>query len=92
MTACSQTTYKRDGNTFSKETTTKSEVKSEKTIYLWTDSRGNEYPIYITENGSTYINRISKKTGNPYRQYLPKEVSIQICKELNREYKGTTKQ
>ena len=89
MTACSQT-YKRDGNTFSK-TKTENSVTSERTDYVWKDCRGVEHSIYITENGSCYINRISEKTGNPYKQYLPKEISIQICKELGREYKGKTK-
>lgn len=90
MTADAQTTYKQEGNTFSSVKTT-NVVKSDKTPYTWKDSKGKEYPIYITSNGSCYIIRTSNKTGKEYRQYLPVEVSEQICKQLNREYKGKTK-
>lgn len=41
------------------------------------------YPIYKTKNGKFYIWKTSKKTGNKYRQYLPKEIQEQINKEQN---------
>ena len=86
MTACSQSTYKQEGNTFSKVETIKV-VETEKTPYTWKDSKGKEYPIYISQSGSCYIIRTSAKTGKEYRQYLPVDVSTKICENLNREYK-----
>lgn len=81
--------YSRQNKTFS--ATKVSDNKPEQTDYKWEDSKGNEYPIYITSNGACYIIRISKKTNKEYKQYLPKEVSIEICRELHREYKSKNK-
>ena len=53
------------------------------TPYTWKDSKGNEYPIYISASGSCYVIKTSKKTGKEYKNYLSKEVSAEICKELN---------
>lgn len=81
----------RSGNTFIQttgKTTTIAKSKVTKTKFTWQDSKGNTYPIYISENGSCFIYRISKKTGKEYRQYLGKEISMQICKELGLTYKG----
>lgn len=58
------------------------------TDYTWKDSKGNVYPIYISSSGSCYIIKTSSKTGKEYKQYMKKEISIQICKELNVEYKN----
>lgn len=87
----SQTTNNvvREGNTFSKNIT-KSNSTPEKTIYSWKDSKGNSYPIYISDSGSCFVIRISSKTGKEYRQYMTSEVSETICKELNRTYKPKT--
>ena len=76
----------KEGKTFSVVTSSK---KSEpiKTEYTWKDSKGVEYPIYISKSGACFVLRISKKTGKEYRQYLPKEVSAQIASELGIEYK-----
>ena len=90
MTSDAQT-YKQEGNTFSSVKVTKSTVISDKTPYTWKDSKDKEYPIYISQSGSCYIIRTSNKTGKEYRQYLPVEVSEQICKQLNREYKVKNK-
>lgn len=80
----------KSGNTFiqtsSKTTITKKQVT--KTKYTWQDSKGNTYPIYISESGSCFIYKVSKKTGKEYKQYLGKEVSMQICKELGITYKS----
>ena len=80
----------KSGNTFiqttSKITIAKSKVT--KTKFTWQDSKGNTYPIYISESGSCFVYRISKKTGKEYKQYLGKEISMQICKELGLTYKG----
>lgn len=80
----------RSGKTFTQVTTSK---KSEpiKTDYTWKDSKGIEYPIYISKSGACFIIRISKKTGKEYKYYLPKEVSAQIANELGIEYKPKKK-
>lgn len=67
-----------------------STIKSEKTIKKdtitpyntgWTF---NGQPVYISKGGkgSAYIEKISKKTGKPYKQYLGKELTTkykQLC-------------
>lgn len=78
----------REGNTFS-VVTTKKQATETKTQYEWQDSKGNKYPIYVGKTGACYVKRISKKTGNEYKQYLGAEISAQVCKELGREYKPT---
>lgn len=76
--------YSRNGNTFS--SITKSKQSPELTPYTWKDSKGDEYPIYISSKGSCFI---IKENGN--KQYMKKEISMQICKEMNREYKSKKK-
>lgn len=62
--------YERKGNNFSliKKESTKS--KATETIYTFTDSKGNVYPIYKTEKGKYFIWKVSQKTGNKYKYYL----------------------
>ena len=43
------------------------------------------YPIFINPRGDCYIIRTSKN-GIQYMQFLPKELCLQICAELNIEY------
>lgn len=76
--------YSRNGNTFSSNT--KSKQAPELTPYIWKDSKGNEYPIYISSKGSCFIIR-----KNSNKQYMKKEISMQICKEMNKEYKSKFK-
>lgn len=76
--------YSRNGNTFS--SIAKSKQSPELTPYTWKDSKGNEYPIYISASGSCFV---IKENGN--KQYMKKEISMQICKEMNREYKSKKK-
>lgn len=76
--------YSRNGNTFSSNT--KSKQVPELTLYTWKDSKGISYPIYISSKGSCFI---IKENGN--KQYMKKEISMQICKEMNREYKSKKK-
>lgn len=83
-------TYKQEGNVFSSVKTTKN-VTSEKTPYTWKDSKGKEYPIYISQSGSCYVIKTSAKTGNTYKQYLGPEISIKICENLGRKYIAKTK-
>lgn len=76
---------KREGTTFVVSSSRKS-AEPTKTKYTW--KVGDvEYPIYISASGSCYIIKTSKKTGKEYKQYLPKEVCAEICKELGIEYK-----
>lgn len=72
----------RNGNTFIASTKS-SKSNAQQTQYTWKDSKDNEYPIYISTSGSCYVIKTSKKTGKEYKSYLPKEVTAEICKELN---------
>lgn len=76
-----------------KEGKTYSQVVKQKTPgkdsgFTYKDSKGNIYPIMISKSGSCYILRVSKKSGKEYKQYLGKEISQEICKELNINYKS----
>ena len=53
-------------------------------------TRDGEYPVYITNSGSCFINR--PKANSTYRDYLEPETSKTICKELNIEYKPEKRQ
>ena len=75
---------KRVNDTFKVEKTTKE--SDTKTKFTWEDKEGNKYPIYITKKGACYIIKISKKTSKVYKQYLPKEIQVQIQKELGYVY------
>lgn len=75
----------REGNTFSSVKSSKAS-KETKTKFTWKDSKGKEYPIYVGKTGSCYVKRISGKTGKEYKQYLGKDISSQICKELGINY------
>ena len=72
----------RNGNTFIASSKS-NKNNAQQTQYTWKDSKGVEYPIYISASGSCYVIKTSKKTGKEYKNYLPKEVSTEICKELN---------
>ena len=80
---------KREGTTF---VVSSSRSKSEPTKTKFTWKVGDtEYPIYISSTGSCYIIKVSKKTGKEYKQYLPKEICAEICKELGIDYKPKSK-
>lgn len=84
--------YTRSGNTFISSTgELKAKQEPTKTKFTWKDSKGKEYPIYISKNGSCFVIKVSAKTGKEYRNYLGTEISSQICKELNIEYKSKKK-
>lgn len=78
----------RSGNTFTTTKVSKPKAEPTKTKFTWKDSKGVEYPIYVSASGSCFILKTSKKTGKEYRQYLGAEVSQQVCKELGIEYKS----
>lgn len=82
--------YTKEGKTYKVEKVAKQSTEVE-TGFTWEDSKGVQYPIYMSKSGSCYIKKVSKKTGNEYKQYLGEEVSKDICKQLNIEYKPTTK-
>ena len=86
--AANAQTYTRSGNTFISSKGERGKAEPVKTKFTWKDSKGNEYPVYISSSGSCFIIKVSKKTGDTYRNYLGPEISEQICKELNIEYKG----
>ena len=76
-----------DGRTYS--AVKKPAVSSEReTGFTWEDSKGNTYPIYMGKTGACYVKKISKKSGNEYKEYLGEEISRDICKQLNVEYEG----
>ena len=76
-----------DGKTYS-EVKKATESSERETGFTWKDSKGNTYPIYMSKTGACYIKKISKKSGNEYKQYLGEEISRDICKQLNVEYTG----
>lgn len=41
-----------------------------KTGNVYIDKDGAKYPVYSSLKGRLFINRISKKSGNPYKYYL----------------------
>lgn len=76
--------FKKEGNTYSSSKKTTSIEKE--TGFTWKDSKGNNYTIFMSSTGSCYIKKISSKTGNEYKQYLGKEISADICKQLGVTY------
>lgn len=51
-----------------------------KTNYIYEDSKGQRDTIYISSTGKAFVFKVSKKTGNVYKKYLP-EVTAQLQKE-----------
>ena len=87
QTTASAQSFKVEGKTYSSvNSSNRTKTESEKTEFVWTDRKGNEYPIYISANGSCFIIKTSAKTGKEYRNYLKPDVSEDICKKLNRKY------
>ena len=82
------TNFERQGNTFVSKSSRSSKTEPTKTKFTWKDSKSREYPVYISNSGSCFVIRVSSKTGKEYKSYLGPEISQQICKELNVEYKG----
>lgn len=83
--------YERQGDTFVSKSNRGSKAEPVKTRFIWEDTKGNKYPVYMSSTGSCFVIRTSAKTGKEYRSYLGPELSQQICKELNVEYKGKKK-
>ena len=86
--AANAQTYTRNGNTFTSAKSVKAKAEPVKTKFTWKDSKGKEYPVYISGKGSCFVIKTSSKTGKEYKNYLGPEISQQICKELNIKYNG----
>ena len=80
----------REGNNFSFAQTQKKGKSETKTEYTFT-IKDVAYDVYISGNGRCYIYRVSQKTGNMYKYYLPENVARTICAELGIEYVELTK-
>lgn len=80
---------RRNGNTFTVAKVKQVSKSATKTKFTWQDSKGNLYPIYVSQSGATYVLRTSKKSGKEYKSYLGEEISKAVCKELGIEYKSS---
>lgn len=79
--------FNRKGNTFEQVASKKSSATpATKTAYTWKDSKGIDYPIYITQAGRCYVNKVSTKTGKGYKYYLEEDLSKTVCKEMGITY------
>ncbi len=58
------------GKTYHSVTKPKQTATGETTGKVFVDSKGASYPILKSERGAYYVERVSKKTNKPYRQYL----------------------
>lgn len=76
--------FTQNGTNFTQ--VSKSLSQGTKTKFTFTDSKGNKYPIYITEKGRCYVMKVSSKTNKEYKYYLKEDLSRQVCKELGITY------
>lgn len=83
--------FKCEGTTYSSTGRIVGNATPISTPYTWQDNKGNKYPIYMSNSGSCYVIKTSKKTGKKYKQYLSPEISQDICTKLGKEYKGKKK-
>lgn len=84
--------YKIEGNTIISTKTARVKSEPVKTSIVYKDTKGNEYPVYMSSTGSCFVLKISAKTSKEYRNYLGPEISADICQRLGVEYKGKRKQ
>ena len=75
-----KSTIERQGNEFIQKSNSCTKGQVIKTDYVYVDSKGQRDTIYISPTGKAFVYRISKKTGNIYKRYLP-EVTEQLKKE-----------
>ena len=68
---------KREGNTFTQVSSSRSGGKETPTEYTYVDSKGKSYQVFLSASGKAFIKKVSKKSGKEYKQYLP-EVGRQI--------------
>lgn len=81
-----QAQTRREGNTFIQQSSRNSATSAVKTKYIWEDTKGNSYQIYITSNGRCFVNKVSNKTSKEYKYYLDEETSKTIAKEMGITY------
>lgn len=72
----------RKGSTFVEQADSTTKQNGAKTEYTYKDKNGVEYPIYLSSKGKAYIICTSKKTGKPYKRYLPK-ITEQLSTKQN---------
>lgn len=87
---CNAQDFKVEGKTFTQVNKGRKSTKSEPiaTGCIWIDSKGVQYPVFMSESGSCFVIKTSKKTGKEYKNYLGKDVSKAICQKIGKEYKG----
>ena len=83
--------YKKEGNNFVQQNKTYSRQQPKETPFTFTDSKGKQYIIYITSNGSCFILKTSRNTGKDYRYYLDADICREISKAMDIEYKPKVK-
>lgn len=66
----------RQGNTFV-QTSKSKESKDTQTKYIYKDSKGISYSVYLSAKGKAFIWKTSSKTNKKYRYYIP-DVGKQI--------------
>lgn len=79
--------FTRNGNTFTQVSSKSDKKEATLTKFTWKDSKGIEYPIFITSSGRCFVNKVSKNTNKEYKYYLKEDLSREICKVLNITYK-----
>lgn len=76
----------RDGNTFIAKSATISK-ESKKTEYVYKDSKGNSYTIYLSPKGKAYYIK-KDKDGKDRKVYVP-EIGRQINPDAYKDNKNT---
>ena len=76
----------RQGNTFVQVNTRQESKPATKTEYIYTDKKGNSYPVWLSSRGKAFIYYINKK-GEQKRKYIP-EIGKQINPEAYKEGKN----
>jgi hypothetical protein len=91
--ASAQTSYKMEGNTYVQvKDSSKTAYQPVATEYYYQGQSDNQkYQIYVGKTGSCFIKKISKKTGNEYRQYLGETISKDICSKIGITYQPKKK-
>lgn len=69
--ACGQTlVVKKDSNGKYTNTISSDSTNTDKPVGVYKDNKGLEYLMYESKNNKVYIIRLSKRTGNKYKQYI----------------------
>ena len=84
--------YTRSGNTYISSTGERTRANNViETTFKVKESDGKEYVIYCSKStGACFIEKVSRN-GNEYKKYLGEEISREICKEINVDYKPKLK-